>query len=154
ERPREAIPFARLAREARQDLERDLRRLPEYKDDLARTRLLMGNDLRAEGDLVEAERAYREALEDYGELTAASPQVTRYQAGLAEAHSRLGNLLLEPGRHADAGKAYAKGLPLLEQLAAEAPKVPAHRETLAGARANYALVLQATGRPREAEETS
>lgn len=66
---------------------------PEVRDKLASLQNELASSYQLQGETDKAERAYRENLRTYTELTRAAPEVVSLQVSLAGAESNLGNVL-------------------------------------------------------------
>ena len=76
----------------------------------------LGLLLRDAGQVAEAERAYRRAVEIYEALWKANPENVDIGHGLGRALSNLGNLLRDAGRVAEAERAYRRSVEIHEAL--------------------------------------
>ncbi|MBI3466206.1 MAG: serine/threonine protein kinase [Planctomycetes bacterium] len=111
------------------------------------------------GELVEAETAYRDALELYKRLAidfptrpeslellkplaAEFPTRPEFRWDLAQGHNNLGNVLRDTDRLAETEKSYRDALELYKQLAADFPADSAYHNELALTLVNLSLLLR------------
>jgi tetratricopeptide (TPR) repeat protein len=87
-----------------------------------------------------AERAFRDALPLWKDLTAAAPAIPAYRQNFAATYYNLGLLLLGRAQYPEAAKAFTAAETAFAQLAAEFPSNGAYQANLARARKNMALV--------------
>jgi serine/threonine protein kinase/tetratricopeptide (TPR) repeat protein len=100
------------------------------------------------GQLKEAEKAYRDAVDLCRQAGADSPDLQDVLAGTL---MHLGSLLRDTGAAPEAESAYREALAIEKQLVADFPKKPEYRKDLALTHYNLAILLRKTGRPRDAE---
>lgn len=115
-----------------QQLAADSPKIPEYRQELARSHNNLGDPLKDAGRATEAETAFRAALFIRQQMVAESLTVPEFRQGLANSHNSLGILLQDTGRLQDAETAYREALVLPRQLAADFPAVSDPQNNLAG----------------------
>ena len=120
---------------------------------------------------VDAEKAYRGAIELYQGLVRDRPDACKYRLGLARTHRELGFLLErisedgsapwrptlgilmdKLGRNKDAEEAYRTAIELCESLVRDSPEVDECRSGLANAQASLGGLLARLGRNEDAKK--
>src|SRR5262245_18633820 len=92
---------------------------PEFRHELARSYINLGNLLRETGRLKEAETAYGDALALQEQLAGDFPTRPEFRQKLAVGHNSLGILLATTGRLKEAQAAWIDALAIQKQLAAD-----------------------------------
>lgn len=119
--------------------------MPDYRNNLARSRLELGNLFHALGQRAAAEEQWRKAQAIWEKLAADFPAVPEYRYDLAQSHNNLGVLLDDLGQRAGAEEQFRKGLVIQEKLAADFPAVPAFQAGLGGSYCNFGKLLTRDG---------
>ncbi|HET6574008.1 MAG TPA: serine/threonine-protein kinase [Fimbriiglobus sp.] len=125
---------------------------PETRAGIAAAQYRVGLIRRKLGESLEAEGAYRAAIDLQQKLASDFPDGPEYRHDLAKSHTGLGNLLGDTGRPREAEGEYRAANDLLRKLYDDFPDVPEHRRDLAASLTNLGVCLTTTARPREAEE--
>lgn len=112
------------------------------KRGLAGELLHQGSELSCEGHFIEAEAAFREAIEHVDLSGGDDPEVRSVRAASLDG---LGQILLDAGQSEDATEAFHQALVERDRLAAELPDPNRFRD-LAVARESLARALSATGK--------
>ena len=133
-----------------QKLVADFPTVPEYRADLARSYLNLGNLLRDLGKRAEAGDEYRKGMAIQQKLAADFPTVPKHRADLAASRTNLGSLLKGLGKPAEAEDEYRKGMAIQQKLAADFPTVPEYRASLAASHNNLGALLDDLGKGAEA----
>lgn len=105
--------------------------------------------LRKQGSLTEAQRLYREAVQEYEALINRAPGVPLYRERLAEALLNLGEALSKDSK--DLESILRRARDVYQGLAADSPEVAEHRRNLGATLYNLASLLFSAGRMRESE---
>lgn len=147
----EAERAFRAALLIQEKLATDFPTAPEYRENLAATRSILGLLLTAVRRRGEAEAFYRAALAVWEKLAADFPSAPEYRRNLATTRNKLGLLLAGMGKHDEAEAAYRAALPIYEQLAADFPAIPEYRYVLAHTLNNLGCLLDKQGKQIEAE---
>lgn len=113
---------------------------------------LAGDRLRADGQLPEAEQAYRTALARLHKLNTHLQNAPQYQELLARTCLSLSLLLGSTNRPQESQTAHDRGITLLEALAAQFPANPQYQEQLSHGHRWWAALLIQRGQSREAEK--
>jgi serine/threonine protein kinase/tetratricopeptide (TPR) repeat protein len=130
----------------------DFPRVPDYRQELARSYHNLGLSLLNLQKRPEAEAAIRQALVIQEKLAADFPTVPEYRLELARSQNSLGVLLGQEGRRGEAEAAFRQAVGIQAKLAADFPTVPAHRQDLAKSFGNLGILLAGSGKLREAEQ--
>jgi len=119
---------------------------PEYRKSLAHSHSNLGVVLFSMPDrLIEAERAFRRALELRESLVAEFPKVPGYRKDLADSYVNLGGLLRAPGRLAEAEQALRRAIELQEVLVVQSPDNPDYRSRLGASLSNLGQLQKDRG---------
>jgi tetratricopeptide (TPR) repeat protein len=100
---------------------------------------------------VEAEAAYRQAVDIEEKLAADFPTVPEYRQALGQMHDCLGTLLARQKKLLEAETALRQGLDIQRKLAADFGTVPVHRYLLASSHNSLGNVLSELGKRGEAD---
>jgi serine/threonine protein kinase/tetratricopeptide (TPR) repeat protein len=123
----------------------------EFRHELARTHINLGNLLRDTGRLNEADGNYNDALALQKPLAAEFPTSPEFRQKLAVCYYNRGVLFARTGRLTEAEGAWAEALAIQKQLAAEFPTRPEFRQELARTHHSIGILLRDTGRVTEAQ---
>jgi tetratricopeptide (TPR) repeat protein len=118
----------------------------------ARKLLARGEKHQRDGQLIEAEQTFRQAVAVLRKLTTEFPDVPAYRQDLARGYLNLGELGLDTGRYKEAKAPLRSAVTLLEKLVTEYPDRPAYRRELARGYTRLGEFLERTNRAREARE--
>jgi tetratricopeptide (TPR) repeat protein len=151
-RKAEAMAAFQLARDGYERLAADLPAVPEYRLELARSHINLGNLLSDQGKPPEAEQQNRQALALSAKLAADFPDVPEYRRVLAYSHNDLAIVLAGLGKRSEAEQQVRQALALQEKLAADFPAVPGYRLELARSHHNLGNLLFDLGKRSEAEQ--
>ncbi|MBK7953873.1 MAG: tetratricopeptide repeat protein [Candidatus Accumulibacter sp.] len=113
---------------------------------------LLGDALRAQGQLKPAQRAFAENLAISHRLARQNPSSAGWQRELAVAHSRFGDVLQERGQFTAAQAAFAKCLEISRRLAEYDPSNAGWQRKLAVAYSRVGGLLQAQRHLEAAQE--
>src|SRR5207249_2923025 len=128
-----------LVREIFLQLAADFPMVPDYRRELVRSQISLGNLLRElqrpefAGDFIkrtEIEDAYRDALKVQHQLVADFPTVPQYRQALVRSQASLANVLRFLRQHDDADAAYREALKIRAQLTTDFPTVPEYHYEL------------------------
>ena len=110
-------------------------------------------DLRKEqGNLAEAEKHYRKALEIEETLAACHPVNPLYQRDLSLIHNRLGEFMMASGNLAEAEKHYRKDLEIAESIVVRYPVSTTYQHDLSLSHNNLGKFMMSTGNQTEAKK--
>jgi len=114
----------------------------------------LGDVHRHVGELVEAEKRYREAARIFETLAREAPETPEHGLELARTLGNGGQALHRAGRPVEAEKSYREGLIAVEAVAQRASKTHSAEilEVLGCIQCRLGLVLLSTGRPELGEE--
>ena len=116
------------------------------KENLATARFHLANAMMELGELHDATREYREAIQLYGQLAREQPTQHQHYGRLAQAHNNLGLAIWETGQTADAEREFDEARTIHQRLAASYPNVRKYRSDLAKHLHNQANIFHETGR--------
>jgi tetratricopeptide (TPR) repeat protein len=118
---------------------------------VAADRTEMGNQFAKAGNVEDAVKTYRLALDSWKIVADASPDDGEAQSEIARIHFKTAEVLRRAGRFQDAEPSYGDALPYFEKLSDAVTGNPEPREYTARARSALGLILAGLGRNREAE---
>jgi serine/threonine-protein kinase len=138
--------FVRLADESPQS--------QEARQDLAVSYFSLADYYRwASGRQKDAEKAFRQSLEQYEKLSADFPDVPAYRISRADCRERLASVLLFQGRLQEAEQGFNETVALVERLAEQHPVDRTVRMTLAMGSRHWGETLWRLSRPQEVEKS-
>jgi tetratricopeptide (TPR) repeat protein len=111
-----------------------------------------GDLFKDQGNLSEAEKYYRKALETAEYLAARVPHNADLQRDLSVSHYKLGDLMKATGKLPEAETHYGKALEITETLAARDPKNTEWQRDLSVSHSNMGDFMRAAGKLPEAEK--
>jgi tetratricopeptide (TPR) repeat protein len=150
----EAEDAYRSALRFRQSLAAEFADRPEYREELAATRYLLGALLAPQaGRQKDAEECYADALVIQEGLAGQFPRQAEYRRAVARTRNNLGILQRDTGQAEAAGKTFELALAGQRQLVAEAPEVPHYQRELARTLVNRGVLLQRGRNPEPARES-
>lgn len=128
-------------------------RAKQDREDLAFAQFSLADHYRwAPGRLVDAEKVFRQAVEQYEKMSADFPDVPGYRITIADGRERLASVLLFQGRLQEADQGFKEALALAERLAKEHPADPTVRMPLAMGSRHWAETLRGMAQTAEAEK--
>jgi serine/threonine-protein kinase len=140
----EAESVYRRALNLRGDLAEEFGDRPEYAEERASTRYLLGALLAVQPNRQnEARECYKEALETQQRLAAKYPDELEYQRDAARTLNNLGILQRDAGQRGAAKETFALALRYQEKLVKQASDVPHYRRELARTLINRGILLLA-----------
>jgi tetratricopeptide (TPR) repeat protein len=151
------IAWVRVDRGETAQLGDDAHRIRELARDLGDARAesdaecLLGDVLKAQGKLGEAQVAFAEDLAISRRLVEQDPSNTGWQRELAVTHNRMGGVLQAQGKLDEAQAAFAEGLAINRRLAEQDPSNAGWQRGLAVAHNRVGGVLKAQGKLDEAQ---
>jgi tetratricopeptide (TPR) repeat protein len=150
----EAEAAYRRALALREGLDQEFPDRPEYREELAATRYLLGALLAPQaGRQKDAEDCYADALAIQEGLAGQFPRQPEYRRDVARTRNNLGILQRDTGQAEAAGKTFELALAGQRQLVAEAPEVPHYQRELARTLVNRGVLLQRGRNPEPARES-
>jgi len=105
------------------------------------------------GDVTEAERMLRRALDLNQEVLASAPTEPDYRESLANGQGNLGQLVQRRGSFNEAEACHRRAIELYRSLADEFPMMPTYRRHLAAAFGNLGMTQKSLGRIPDAEDS-
>jgi tetratricopeptide (TPR) repeat protein len=125
---------------------------PDYQQGVASCLNNLGILMVESGDMVEAEKAHRRAVDLYVDLVKEHPDAPDYQQELAACQINLANLLKKTNRSNEAERVCLEAIDRWEELIEGYPMVPGYKQELADSYHNLGIFYQETGRVSEAEK--
>src|SRR5208282_5773595 len=120
---------------------------PEYKRELARASMNLGNLLESGGRLPEAQSLLRRAIVLNSALMDKQPADVQVRLDLAKSRTNLGESFRDNGHPERSIAQYEKSRDLAAALVKQFPDSPRYREQLAGTVLDLALAYDAAGNP-------
>ncbi len=122
----------------------------EYRQDLARTHIDLGNVLAGLGTRAEAQAENQAGRDLQKKLVEQFPGVSAYQQDLARTHNNLGVLLADLGKREEARWEHQVAREIQKKLVEQFPAVPEYQQDLARTHNNQGLLVEDLGKQEEA----